>query len=83
MGCGSGVEPDNIANPNDALNVWRAYVVRLDEQGNLMWHHTYSNGEGDDATEYIVPTSDYGFAAFTDSSELGGNFGIYKIGPEQ
>ena len=83
LGCGSGVEPDNIADHNDPLNVWRAYVVRLDELGNLSWHHTYSNGEGDDAAEYIVPTADQGFAVFTDSSELGGQLGIYKLSPEQ
>ena len=83
LGCGSGVEPDNIANPNDPLNVWRAYVVRLDESGELSWHRTYSDGEGDDAAEYIVPTADRGFAVFTDSSELGGQLGIYKLSPEQ
>ena len=57
-------------------------MVRLDDAGNLVWHTTYSNGEGDDAAEYIVPTSDQGFAVFTDSSELGGQLGIYKLSPE-
>jgi hypothetical protein len=83
LGCGSGVEPDQVVNINDPLNVWRAYVVRLNETGSVRWHKTYSEGQGDDAAEYIIPTSDEGFAVFTDSSELGGQFGIYKLSQEQ
>ena len=82
LACGSGVEPENVRNQDDPLNVWRAYVVKLGEDGTLQWQHTYGRGDADNAAEYLVATRDGGFGVFTDSNELGGNFGIYRLGPE-
>ena len=73
LSCGSGIEPPYTSQ--DPFNVWRAYVVRLDTNGNMMWEKTYDPATYDDAAEYIVTTPDCGFAVFTDSAKLPGTPG--------
>lgn len=80
LACGTGIEPP-YTNADDPFNVWRAYVARLDLDGNVLWARTYSTGEIDDAAEYLVATRDCGFAVFTDSANLGG-YGIYRTEAE-
>ncbi|MEE2789482.1 MAG: hypothetical protein VX589_19240, partial [Myxococcota bacterium] len=80
LACGSGIEPP-YPTEDSPFNTWVAYVARLDNDGNLLWDKSYSNGEADDAAEYLVTTQDCGFAVFTDSANLGG-YGLYKTYPE-
>ena len=80
--CGSGVEPGNEARPDDPLNTWRAYVVRVTEAGTMQWQHGYGSPHANNAAEFVLPTRDGGFAVFADSDEHGpgwSNFALYKL----
>ncbi len=81
--CGSGVEPDNEAHPDDPLNPWRAYVVRVTETGTIQWQASYGSPHTNNAAEFVLPTRDGGYAVFADSDEHGAgegaNIAIYKL----
>ena len=81
--CGSGVEPGNEARPDDPLNTWRAYVVRVTQDGAIRWQATYGSPHANNAGEFVLPTRDGGFAVFADSDEHGvgegANFALYKL----
>ena len=81
--CGSGVEPDNEARPDDPLNPWRAYVVRVTETGSIQWQASYGSPHTNNAAEFVLPTRDGGYAVFADSDEHGAgegaNIAIYKL----
>ncbi|MHC4278882.1 MAG: hypothetical protein ACYSUJ_01840, partial [Planctomycetota bacterium] len=76
-------ESDRPGGPSD---LWRAYVVRTDAEGNLLWQGLYGELEGNNAGEYINLTSDGGYIIFTDSDTAGSmgsnDFGIMKIAPD-
>ena len=79
--CGSGVEPPYTSeSPPEDVRMWRALLARFDKDGNLLWQKNYTDGKIDDASEYVVTTSDGGFAFFNDSTALGG-YGIYRLNP--
>ena len=81
--CGSGVEPGNEARPDDPLNTWRAYVVRVTEAGTIRWQASYGSPHANNAAEFVLPTRDGGFAVFADSDEHGpgegASFALYKL----
>ena len=81
--CGSGVEPGNEFRPDDPLNTWRAYVVRVTEAGTVQWQASYGSPHANNAAELVLPTRDGGFAVFADSDEHGfgegANFALYKL----
>ena len=80
--CASGVEPGNEARPDDPLNVWRAYVVRVTEAGAIRWQATYGSPHANNAAEFVLPARGGGFAVFADSDEHGtgwGNFALYRL----
>jgi hypothetical protein len=81
--CGSGVEPGNEVRPDDPLNTWRAYVVRVTEAGTVQWQASYGSPHANNAAEFVLPTRDGGFAVFADSDEHGAgegaNIAIYKL----
>lgn len=81
--CGSGVEPDNVAHPDDPLNPWRAYVVRVTETGEIQWQASYGSAYTNNAAEFVLPTRDGGYAVFADSDEHGfgegANMALYKL----
>ena len=80
--CGSGVEPGNEARPDDPLNTWRAYVVRVTEAGTILWQASYGSPHANNAAEFVLPARDGGFAVFADSDEHGtgsANFALYKL----
>ena len=83
IACGSGVEPGNEARPDDPLNTWRAYVVRVTETGAFRWQATYGSRHANNAAEFVLPTRDGGFAVVADSDEHGvgegANFALYKL----
>ena len=58
--CGSGVEPDNEFRPDDPLNTWRAYVVRVTEAGTVQWQASYGSPHANNAAELVLPTRDGG-----------------------
>ena len=81
--CGSGVEPGNEARPDDPLNTWRAYVVRVTEDGAIQWQASYGSRYSNNAAEFVLPTRDGGYAVFADSDEHGAgegaNIALYKL----
>ena len=80
--CASGVEPGNEARPDDPLNTWRAYVVRVTEAGAIHWQATYGSPHANNAAEFVLPARGGGFAVFADSDEHGpgwGNFALYRL----
>ena len=80
--CGSGVEPGNEARPDDPLNTWRAYVVRVTEAGAVRWQASYGSPHANNAAEFVLPARGGGFAVFADSDQHGpgwGNFALYKL----
>ena len=80
---GSGVEPGNEARPDDPLNTWRAYVVRVTEDGVIQWQASYASPHSNNAAEFVLPTRDGGYAVFADSDEHGSgegaNMALYKL----
>ncbi|MFV8324977.1 T9SS type A sorting domain-containing protein [Flavobacterium sp. ZS1P14] len=75
--CGSTNSPDNDFQV-PANHDFDAYVVKLNNEGNLVWAHTYG-GSGYDDFNDIIPTSDGGFIAIGSSmsndGDLTGNHG--------
>ena len=73
-------------HPFGPSDLWLAYVVRTDGDGNLLWEGLYGDLEGNNAGEYINLTSDGGYVVFTDSDTAGSmgsnNFGLMKIAPD-
>ena len=67
-------------------DLWLAYAVRTDGDGNLLWDAVYGDLGGNNAGEYINLTSDGGYVIFTDSDTASSNgsndFGIMKIAPD-
>ena len=68
-GCGTGVEPGNEVSASDPLNIWRAYVVRVNELGVIQWQASYGSPESNNAAEFILATRDGGFAVIADSDQ--------------
>ena len=84
LACGSGVEPDNIQDENDERNVWAAYLIKTDGQGNCQWEYTYHRpAEGHNACEWVIPLYDGGYLMLLDSDHLGDaeeeNVGLLKL----
>ncbi len=73
-------------HPFGSSDLWLAYVVRTDHNGNLLWEGLYGDLEGNNAGEYINLTRDGGYVVFTDSDTVGSmgenNFGLMKIAPD-
>ena len=85
---GSGDEHrySESGHPGGRSDLWRAYVVKTDADGNLMWQGLYGELQGNNAGEYINLTSDGGYVVFNDSDTAGSmgsnNFGLMKIAPD-
>ncbi|MCH8291074.1 hypothetical protein IH992_08255 [Candidatus Poribacteria bacterium] len=85
---GTGDEYKYMAwgHPFGRSDLWLAYVVRTDHNGNLLWEGLYGDLEGNNAGEYINLTRDGGYVVFTDSDTVGSmgenNFGLMKIAPD-
>jgi hypothetical protein len=87
---GSGDEYDQYSScthPAGCSGEWKAYLVKTDESGNLIWEGIYGDaGEGNNAAEYIGLTSDGGYIVFTDTDSQTppqpNNFGFMKTEPD-
>jgi hypothetical protein len=73
-------------HPKGRSDLWWAYVVKTNADGNLMWQELYGDLEGNNAAEYINLTNDGGYVVFTDSDTAGSmgsnNYGLMKIAPD-
>ena len=85
-GTGDEYEYSESGHSKGRSDLWMAYVVKTDANGNLMWEGLYGSLEGNNAGEYINLTSDGGYIIFTDSDTAGvigeNNFGLMKITPD-
>jgi hypothetical protein len=72
-------------HPKGASDIWMAYAVKVDGQGETVWQQVYGSPILNDAGEYMDLTSDGGFIIGTDSDYAGqenfepNNFGFLKI----
>jgi predicted GH43/DUF377 family glycosyl hydrolase len=84
-GTGDEYEYSESGHPKGRSDLWWAYAVKTDADGNLMWEGLYGSLEGNNAGEYINLTNDAGYIIFTDSDTAGAmeenNFGLMKIAP--
>ena len=89
---GSGDENDSYhasGHPAGPSDEWRAYLVRTDGEGNLLWEGIYptTSDVGNNAAEYIGLTSDGGYIVFVDTDSQTppepSNFGFLKIAPDK
>lgn len=91
-GDGTGDEYGYSANthPSGTSDEWKSYVIRLDEDGKLIYEGIYGGAEGPDtvnnAAEFVALTDDGGFVLFTDTDRDGetapNNFGLVKLAPQ-
>jgi len=87
---GSGDEYSYSAcgHPSGCSDEWKAYVVKTDADGNLLWQDVYPpTSVGNTAGEYLGLTSDGGYIVFTDTDAFWGTvgsnaFGFLKIAPD-
>jgi len=74
----------HTAGPSDE---WKAYLVKTDAQGNLLWEAVYPpSSTANNAAEFIALTRDGGYIIFTDTDSESppamNNFGFMKIAPD-
>ncbi len=84
--CGTGVEPELHPGDSAKSKTWRVLVHRTDESGVQMWQTNYTTNAQlqNNAGEYIITTSDGGYALYVDSQTYGpqgngGNFAVMKL----
>jgi hypothetical protein len=85
-GSGDEYRYSESGHPGGRSDLWRAYVVKTDANGGVMWQGLYGELQGNNAAEYLNLTSDGGYVVFTDSDTAGSmgsnNFGLMKIAPD-
>jgi hypothetical protein len=80
---GFALAGERIVSEGDGYRAWRFWLVRTDEDGNMLWNQTY--GIANDGARSLVRTSDGGFAlaGFTyiwDPANLGvGNYDFWLV----
>jgi len=89
---GSGDEHDSYhgsGHPAGTSDEWKAYLVRTDGEGNLLWEGLYptAGDVGNNAAEYIGLTRDGGYIVFVDTDSQtppeANNFGFLKLAPDK
>jgi len=89
---GSGDENDSYygsGHPAGTSDEWKAYLVRTDGEGNLLWEGIYptAGDVGNNAAEYVGLTSDGGYIVFVDTDSqtppAPNNFGFLKLAPDR
>jgi hypothetical protein len=80
---GFALAGERIVSLGDGYRAWRFWLVRTDEDGNMLWNQTY--GIANDGARSLVRTSDggYALAGFTyiwDPANLGvGNYDFWLV----
>ena len=89
---GSGDENDSYyasGHPAGTSDEWKAYLVKTDGEGNLLWEGIYptAGDVGNNAAEYIGLTSDGGYIVLVDTDSQAppepNNFGFLKLAPDK
>lgn len=85
-GTGDEYRYSAAGHPFGPSDLWLAYLVRTDANGDVLWQGLYGDLDGNNAGEYIALTRDGGYVVFTDSDTAGSmgeeNFGLMKIAPD-
>jgi hypothetical protein len=80
---GSGDEYSYSAcgHPAGCSDEWKAYLVKTDGSGNLLWQDVYPpTSVGNTAAEYLGLTTDGGYIVFTDTDAFWGTVGAEAMG---
>jgi hypothetical protein len=87
---GTGDEYRYSAEGHDSgtSDEWKAYLVKLDSDGHLLWEAVYpAESVGNNAGEFVALTNDGGYVVFTDTDSAfppePNNFGFMKISTDQ
>jgi hypothetical protein len=81
---GSGDENEayeECGHPAGCSGEWKAYLVKTDADGNLLWQDVYPpTSVGNTAGEYLGLTSDGGYIVYTDTDAFWGTIGAEAMG---
>jgi hypothetical protein len=84
-GTGDEYKYSESGSPYGASDIWQVFLVKVDEEGELLWEAVYGSNTANDAGEYLGLTRDGGFIIGTDTDSAGidkykpNNFGFMKI----
>lgn len=86
-GSGDEYSYSERGHPSGPSGEWKAYLVKTDGAGNLLWEAVYPpTPVGNNAAEYVALTDDGGYVVFTDTDSQAppepNNFGYMKIAPD-
>jgi hypothetical protein len=76
-------------SPFGASDIWKVYLVKVNNKGDLQWQGVYGGNHDNNAGEYLGLTKDGGFIIGSDSDDAGAenfrpnNFGFMKIAPDK
>jgi hypothetical protein len=88
-GTGDEHEYSESGSPYGDSDIWKVYLVKVNANGELLWHTVYGSNTENNAGEYLGLTRDGGFIIGSDSDSAGkdnfkpNNFGFMKIAPDQ
>ena len=84
-GTGDEYEYSEKGSPSGSSDIWKVYLVKVDQDGKTLWEAVYGSNTENNAGEYLGLTSDGGFIIGSDSDSAGkdklepNNFGFMKI----
>jgi hypothetical protein len=88
-GTGDEYRYSESGSPHGASDIWKVYLVKVDNSGELQWQGVYGGNNDNNAGEYLGLTQDGGFIIGSDSDDAGAenfepnNFGFMKIAAEK
>ena len=91
MAGGTGNETAGYSDgghPAGSASEWKAYVVKTDADGEVLWQQVYGDGadNGHNAAEFLTLSDDGGYLLLNDSDSIGemepNNFGFMKLAAE-
>lgn len=72
LACGSGIEPDNVADEESSDTIWAACLLKTDGLGLPCWTYVFHQPEsGHNACEWVIPFGDKEYLMLLDSDHLG------------
>jgi hypothetical protein len=81
-GTGDEYSYSETGSPFGPSDIWQNYVVRTDEEGNMLWEGIYGSNSANDACEYMGLTSDGGYILTSDTDQGAGQWGLVKLYPD-
>jgi hypothetical protein len=88
-GTGDEYQYSQSGSPDGASDIWKVYLVKVSNDGNLLWQGVYGGNQANNAGEYLGLTRDGGYIIGSDSDDAGAdqfrpnNFGFMKIAADK